>query len=458
MSRILTFFDDCEAFFFRRISASGFGLLRIGWAVTALVYLLCQWNDITFFYSAKGIIPPELFPSSFRNDYRFTILTYITDPSAVFSVYLLLLAVLATAALGYRSRLSVIIATLLLFSFHERNLLPLGGGETVLRHLGFFLMIAPEIRAFSLDRAKLQWRHWSETRELLPPLTMAIWPWRLLLWQMIVIYVTSGLDKLSGSMWLDGTAVASALHHPHFARWPMPLMDIASVASPFLSYGAIVFEIGWLLMLIPQAITAKLPQIIRPHAIRRSLLLGGILFHGGIFVLMDVGSFSVAMLAGYLGLLLHEDFRDLRHWLNHNSQISTSQIIVLFDVACRLCRRSIFVLLLLDNLHRLRAVNFRDVQLRKQHASDIALKDLDRSMHIRMPAQGKFSTASGQRTTFRGFDAFRALTMHLPALWPITPLLYLPGIPLLGRRLYAHIAANRNRCADGYCIHESKNS
>ncbi|OGJ70236.1 hypothetical protein A3G69_02135 [Candidatus Peribacteria bacterium RIFCSPLOWO2_12_FULL_53_10] len=441
-----------DRFFFRRISASGFGLMRIAWAATALIFLLFQWSDVIFFYSGAGLIPPELYATSFRGDFRFTVFQYITNPPAVFAVYLLTLAALSCTIIGWKTRISSTAAAVLLFSFHERNLLPLGGGDTVLRNFGFLLMIAPQISAFSLDRARKQWKQWEETKTLLAPLTMSIWPWRLLLWQFIVIYIFSGLDKSSGNMWLQGTAVASALHHPHFARWPMSVMDIVSILSPLLSYATLVFEFGWLLMFVPRSLVADLPQLCAPHSVRRALLLGGVLFHGGIFVLMDVGSFSIAMLSGYFGLLLDEDFVDLRNWINRKSanrpstklRAGKSQIIVLYDAACRLCRRSMFVLLMLDHLHHVRAVNFRDPKLRKEHAPDIALKDLDRSMHITM-SSGNFS----------GFDAFRKLTWHLPTLWPLIPLLYLPGIPPIGRFVYARIAASRNRCGDGYCIHET---
>ncbi len=437
-----------DRFFFRRISASGFGLMRIAWAATALTFFLFQWSDVRFFFSDAGIISPELFSLSFRGEYRFTLLDTYTTPLAVFGLYLLLLSALITTMIGYRTRFSTIVAALLLFSFHERNLLPLSGGDTVLRNLGFILMIAPEIRAFSLDRARKQWKVWEEKKELLPPLTMPVWPWRLLLWQFIVIYIASGIDKSMGTMWWDGTAVASALHHTHFARWPISVMNIVSMASPLLCSATLVFEFGWLLMLVPESIAKQLPQYMKRHAVRRSLLIGGVIFHGAIFILMDVGSFSVALMSGYLGLLLTEDFVDLRKWMNHRKkerlQISNCKIAVLYDAACHLCRRSMFVLLLLDHLHRLRAVNFRDTVLRKKYAPDIALIDLDRSMHIKMP-----------KGNYAGFDAFRALSWHLPFFWPLAPFLYIPGIPQIGRRMYAFIAENRNRCADGFCVHNN---
>ncbi len=436
----MTFAQRLDRFLFRRISASGFGLMRMAWAATALTFLLFQWSDVSFFFSSTGIISPELYFSSFRGDYRFTLLDTYTDPVAVFGLYLLLLGSLISAIIGYRTRFSTIVAALLLFSFHERNLLPLSGGDTMLRNLGFILMIAPEIRAFSLDRARKQWKSWNETKELLPPLTMSIWPWRLLLWQFVVIYIASGIDKSIGSMWWDGTAVASALHHTHFARWPMWMMDVFSVASPVIGSTILVFEFGWLLVLVPESSTRQLPQYVKRHAVRRALLLGGVLFHGGIFVLMDVASFSVAMLSGYLGLLLTEDFADLRKWINGRRANSIS---VLYDAACHLCRRSMFVLLLCDHLKRLRAVNFRDATLRKKYAPDIAIQDLDRAMHI-----------SIEDHHYAGFDAFRKMSHHLPVLWPFAPLLYIPGVPQAGRRIYRYIAENRNRCADGYCVHE----
>lgn len=437
------FLFSIDRFFFRRISASGFGLMRIAWAATAFLFLLFQWNDVGFFYSNAGIIPPELSTSSFRNDFRFTVFNYVTDPAAVFVVYLCTLLVLLSTIVGWKTRITTILSALLLFSFHERNLLPLGGGDTVLRNFGFLLMIAPQISAFSLDRARKQWQQWEDSKTLLSPMTMSIWPWRLLLWQFLVIYIFSALDKASGNMWWQGTAVASALHHPHFARWPMPVMDVISILSPLLSYATLVFEFGWLLMLIPRPLAAALPQIAKPHAVRRALLLGGVLFHGSIFVLMDVGSFSVAMLSGYFGLLIDEDFIDLRNWINSKYANRKSEIVVLYDAACRLCRRSMFVMLLLDNLHRVKAINFRDGTLRRQHAPEIPIKDLDRSMHIKIRSEN-----------FSGFDAFRKLAWHLPLLWPFIPILYIPGIPKVGRVIYARIAANRKRCSDGFCVHE----
>ncbi len=44
-----------------------------------------------------------------------------------------------------------------------------------------------------------------------------------------------------------------------------------------------------------------------------------------------------------------------------------------------------------------------------------------------------------------GFDAYRAIAWSLPLAWPIAPLLWVPGVPWLGRRVYAAVAARRHR-------------
>jgi hypothetical protein len=75
-------------------------------------------------------------------------------------------------------------------------------------------------------------------------------------------------------------------------------------------------------------------------------------------------------------------------------------------------------------------------------APDLSLEDLDKSMHIVLPGG----------SVERGFDAFRALAWHLPALWALAPLLYLPGVLPLGRAAYARIAERRRRCTHAECL------
>src|SRR3989344_7450198 len=210
MKRLLSAIDR---FFFEEVSASGFGLMRVAGPATVLVFLLGGAGDIVRYYSDACIMPENLGHLVFRDEYRFTLLHYVTDPMAVTVLWCVFCVCLFCMMVGLWPRLMTVASVLLLFSFHERNLQPLGGGDTVLRNIGFILMIAPELGAFSVSRLEHHWKHWNKTGEFLAPLTTQVWPYRLLLWQIMIIYLTSGWDKLQGEMWLHGTGVEAGLHH-----------------------------------------------------------------------------------------------------------------------------------------------------------------------------------------------------------------------------------------------------
>ncbi len=430
-----------DRFFFEEVSAAGFGLMRIAWAFTVLLFLLGSAGDIVRYYADAGTMPQDLSYLVMRSEYRFTLLQSITDPSGVIILWSIFCACLFCTMVGIWPRVMTVTSVLLLFSFHERNLQPLGGGDTVLRNIGFLLMIAPEIDAFSISRLRRQWGHWKKTGEFLQPLRTQIWPYRLLLWQLIIIYLTSWWDKLQGTMWLDGTAVEAVFHHTHFVRYAPETMNAFVWISPYASFYTLMLELSWILLLLPRSLAYVLPAWMRHHSIKRILIAGGLLFHWGIFVFMDVGSFPFAMTTAFIGLLLDEDFQSFAHAWNRRWK---GTIAVLYDGGCGLCRRSIFFLKMLDHLARLTPVDFRTKKNRIRYAKDISEDDFDRAMHIRMPS-GRY---------FSGFDAIRILSWHLPATMLFTPLLYLPGIAPLGRMIYKDIAESREKCADGRCTHK----
>lgn len=445
-----------ESFFFKQVGARGFGLMRISWAFFTGAYMLMQWKDVAYYYSNAGIFPDSLEWIFARSHYRFTVLEWVQDPVGVFALYLILLTTLFCMLIGLWPRLMTIASVLLIFTFHERNGMVLGGGDTLLRNIGFILMIAPGIEAFSVSRLSLQWEHWKKTRTFLPPVTMPIWPWRLLLWQMIVLYTTSLWYKLLGTMWMNGTAVEATFHHPVYARFSPRVMNHLLSIAGIGDYLALFWQGAWALFIIPRNLLNLLPKRLRPIAFRRWMLFGGVLFHGGILLLMDAGVFSFAVFTAYFGLLLDEDVEWMKSFVNkvtgyrlqvtssetRNSKLETSQSpTILYDGLCGLCLRSMFSFQMLDWLGRIRYVNFRDADARKKEAPDVTEKTLDKAMHVKMP-NGIYKT---------GFDGFRALSWHIPVLWLFAPFLYVPGVAFVGRRIYAKVAKNRVKCDHESC-------
>lgn len=109
---------------------------------------------------------------------------------------------------------------------------------------------------------------------------------------------------------------------------------------------------------------------------------------------------------------------------------------VLYDGGCGLCSRVVEVLRRLD---RRRQVEFLDVngdwetiaRRYPQLTREACLLDIhivDRDSRIRT-----------------GFAAYRSLAWVLPAAWFAIPFLYIPGVPIIGQRVYRYIADHRDR-------------
>lgn len=114
---------------------------------------------------------------------------------------------------------------------------------------------------------------------------------------------------------------------------------------------------------------------------------------------------------------------------------------VYYDGLCPLCIRSVGVLSRLDLWGHLRFVDLEQPDIVRPPG--VSMEDLRREMHV-VPVDGPPAA---------GFFGFRKIAGMLPTLWPLLPVLYLPGAGLLGPRVYRRIAARRarNDSCEGSC-------
>ena len=125
-------------------------------------------------------------------------------------------------------------------------------------------------------------------------------------------------------------------------------------------------------------------------------------------------------------------------------ETSQSAAVVLYDGQCPLCQRSVRILRRLDWFHKLTCKDARQEENVPALNPPLDFTRLMAEMHVVTPKQRVFS----------GFGAFRWMAWRLPALWLVAPLLYLPGIPAIGQKIYFWVARNRFRlipCDEGEC-------
>ena len=119
--------------------------------------------------------------------------------------------------------------------------------------------------------------------------------------------------------------------------------------------------------------------------------------------------------------------------------------VVLYDRMCPLCRRSVRVLKKLDWLDRLRCRDARDTARLPECAVPLEPGRLLEEMHVVTPDRAR---------ALAGYRALRWLAWRLPPLWPVAPLMYIPGMLWLGNRAYLWVARHRFDlvpCEGGVC-------
>jgi predicted DCC family thiol-disulfide oxidoreductase YuxK len=119
--------------------------------------------------------------------------------------------------------------------------------------------------------------------------------------------------------------------------------------------------------------------------------------------------------------------------------------VVIYDGDCIFCTASINILRRLDGQGRLRFLSLHDPSVRVDYP------DLTHDM---LMSEMWVVAFNGDR--YSGADALKYLSLRLPLLYPIAPMLYIPGSMPIWRRFYRFVARNRYRiagsdCSDGTC-------
>ena len=164
---------------------------------------------------------------------------------------------------------SALLVWVLYTSLMNRAWMAGSGGQQLIANLLFWLIFLPADPG---------------TRTLSAPVsilaTAAFWIIRL---QLILVYLATGLHKITGTLWLDGTAMGVVASDPAYG--PGWLSDLPALAT-VMTYCVLAFQ-----FLFPVAIwfaRTRLP-----------LLIIGVVFHLGTAIWIDIPEMGLAFIAAY---------------------------------------------------------------------------------------------------------------------------------------------------------------
>ncbi|MEL6342209.1 MAG: HTTM domain-containing protein [Myxococcota bacterium] len=184
-----------------------------------------------------------------------------------------------------------------------------GGHDRVFTN-GLFLLI------FARSDETLSLSCWLRNRQWTSIQPVPAWPRYLMVYQLVMIYVFTGVQKLGAVWWPMGEllAVHYALLLPHYARgdwwwvaWLSPLTKAASLIT-------VVWEMTWWVVLLWFWLNrtadrgGRLRRLAERFDLRLLYILIGVGMHGTVWLMMNLGPFSAVTLSFYAVLFRHDEF------------------------------------------------------------------------------------------------------------------------------------------------------
>ena len=337
--------------------------------------------------------------------------------------------------LGAFTQIAGIVMNLGCYYFYARNCLHIGTLSYDILLVTIFLMVVTPYPgdSFSLDaliRGDAQ--PWRRRRP--------IFIQRLLQLQLAATYFCTGLCKWTAQgNWLTDNPYYYLVHSP-----PMGVIKEFPGREFLAARPDLCYAIGIGVILCEMT----LPLWLFWRKSRPFAIAAGFVFHILIVVTMHVPTIFLFLFPPMFLLFVEPETGVA--WLERRRELwrQRGRARLIYDGGCGFCRASLARIEALDPTGRIEPVDFHSADVASLHS---ALTP--EACHTRMYLLEPTGRLSG------GFDAFQRLSLWLPMLWPIAPLLNLPGLGLIGRPVYDWVARNRfnllhrsHACEQNACV------
>lgn len=278
-------------FWFTPTDPAVLSMIRI-FAGAMLFYTHFVWSlDLTAFFGPDGWIPANVVEAApeYHALAYWSHLWYIQSPALLWTAHLAALAVFFLLMIGYKSRVMAVLAYLLAVAYVHRAPAAFFGLDKVNCMLAMYLMLGPSGACYSLDR----WLAGRKSDGPLPPTEPSIGAniaVRLIQLHMCIIYLFSGLDKLQGETWWNGTAVWLSVASLEYQSLDMTWLAHWPKLVALMTHITIFWEVFYIAM-------------VWNRTLRPLVLLMAVVLHGGIVAFLGMPTFGLAMLIGNASFL-----------------------------------------------------------------------------------------------------------------------------------------------------------
>jgi uncharacterized membrane protein YphA (DoxX/SURF4 family) len=281
LETILKAWDD---FFFKPASPLPFALYRIMYGILMLFcFIVMMIPDAQFWYGNHGIVDQATIVKYYWHQPIFDLFLVTGDNPVglqIFFAVAILSALFLTIGLG--TRYSAWMLFMCVVSLHYHDPWNLNSGDCLMRLSGLFLAFSQAGEALSVDR-------WLKKKYHPQQLKDEYWPWaqRLFQIQIAIVYWQTSAAKLSGDMWIDGTAVWYATRLEDMIHFHIPYLFDSIFICHLLTWGTLLVEVSlWTLVWIKE--------------FRYWVLLAGLALHVGIDLAISLPMFEWIFICSYV--------------------------------------------------------------------------------------------------------------------------------------------------------------
>jgi hypothetical protein len=207
-----------------------------------------------------------------------------SSPTAVRVLLLVTLLAGVCLAVGLATPLAAVVSLAGFVSAANRTPLTVFGFDDALGMLLIPLAVGPSGAVLSLDR-RLGFSSAPEGPSVAANVAL-----RLVQVHLCVVYFFSGIAKLLGASWWEGTALWGAAANSRYRTLDLTWLARHPLLVNALTLGTLFWEVSY-------------PALVWPRLTRRLAIAMGILVHGGIGVAMGMKEFGLAMIAANLAFV-----------------------------------------------------------------------------------------------------------------------------------------------------------
>jgi len=413
------------------------GLIRVAVGLLLTWSLFVYGLDLQAYFGRTGWMNLEIVEQFRREQMPASWSFWFYVPDAwLRSVWVGCLLITTAFAMGLGSRVTSVLAWAIAASTARRAPISIYGFDDILSTWLFYLAVSGASgQAVSLDRFFARWKlnraevakrrkdgRWTAPRGVPTPSVSANIGLRLIQCHLILIYGMAGLSKFSDAGWWNGTAIWGTLASGEFRLFDLTWLAAYPWLLNLMTHSALFLETSY-------------PVFIWIKPLRPLVLLGVAGMHLGIGLTLGLFEFSLVMLAANLAFV---DGGWLRSLVSGLDQPSGK---VLYDGACPRCRASMAFIMAGDPDQVIEPIDLTAVDVTTIHPGltrEACLKE----MHL-VRRDGRVEA---------GYSAVMTLLAWTPLSKPFAQVRFVPGVSLVGRRIYSWVASTRPR--DGECNDE----